>query len=61
MMVSSYCLNHNYNLFLSVFGVSVAFLLLSLVYLPAEPPTPPSITATSDRYDFKHGFFTLIR
>ena len=45
----------------TVFGVSIALLFLCLVYLPSHPPTPPSITATSDRLDFKKGILSLIR
>ena len=43
------------------FGVSLALLLACLLYLPTKPPTPPSLTASCSRYDFKQGILTLIR
>lgn len=45
----------------ATFAVSLAILLLCFVYLPAKPPSPPSITACCGRYDFKQGMLSSIR
>ena len=45
----------------AVCGVSLGLLLLCALYSPAKPPTPPSVSAASSRYDFKKGIMTLIR
>jgi len=41
------------------FAWSAALLLLVLVYFPAKPPRPPSITASIARTDYKAGLKTL--
>ena len=48
-------------LLISEFGVaSMAFLLL-LIYFPSKPKVPPSITASVERVNFKHGLMKLLR
>ena len=46
---------------LAMFGVCALLLFICIVYLPAKPPTPPSLTAASDRYGFKKGILNLMR
>ena len=43
------------------FGLAAVTFLLVLVYFPAKPPTPPSITASVERVDFKSGLKQLFR
>ncbi len=38
-----------------------ALLLLLLIYFPAKPPTPPSVTAATGRIDYRQGLLDLIR
>ena len=45
----------------AMFGVCALLLFICIVYLPAKPPTPPSLTAASDRYGFTKGILNLIR
>ena len=45
----------------AMFGVCSIILFICIVYLPAKPPTPPSVTAASDRYGFKEGILNLMR
>ena len=45
----------------AMFGVCALLLFICIVYLPAKPPTPPSLTAASDRYGFKKGILNLMR
>ena len=49
------------HLHFAIFGVCVALLFLCIIYLPGEPPTPPSLTAEYKRHDFKQGILTVIR
>lgn len=43
------------------FGVTAFIFLCVLVYFPAKPATPPSITAAIGRLDFSIGFKSLLR
>ena len=45
----------------AMFGVCSIILFICIIYLPAKPPTPPSVTAASDRYGFKEGILNLMR
>ena len=45
----------------AMFGVCALILFICVVYLPAKPPTPPSLTAASNRYGFKQGILNLMR
>ncbi|XP_069174333.1 solute carrier family 49 member 4 homolog [Procambarus clarkii] len=42
-------------------GVGVALLIAILVYFPKKPPTPPSITSSVERLNFKISLRKLIR
>ncbi|XP_015765955.1 PREDICTED: disrupted in renal carcinoma protein 2 homolog [Acropora digitifera] len=41
-------------------GVTTLLLLVVIGYFPKKPPSPPSLTATTDRLNFKDGFKRLI-
>lgn len=41
--------------------MSVALLLALLLYFPSKPPSPPSVSSTSERIEFLPGFASLIR
>ena len=43
------------------FGFSVLLLLLIIIYFPAKPPTPPSISAGIERLDYKTGVIALFK
>ena len=43
------------------FGWTAVLFLAVLLYFPAKPPTPPSVTAEIDRVDYKVGLQRLIR
>ena len=43
------------------FGWTAVLFFAVLLYFPAKPPTPPSVTADMDRVDFKGGLLRLIR
>ena len=43
------------------FGCCAALFLLTLVYFPTKPPTPPTITASVDRLEFKKGLKQLLQ
>ncbi|KAL3848320.1 hypothetical protein ACJMK2_019188 [Sinanodonta woodiana] len=43
------------------FGLTTVLFLVVVVYFPDKPHQPPSITAGLKRYEFKEGFFKLIR
>ncbi|XP_064597135.1 solute carrier family 49 member 4 homolog [Liolophura sinensis] len=43
------------------FGIAGSVFLATLLYFPAKPPHPPSITATVDRADFKAGVMSLLK
>ena len=43
----------------ATFGVTA--ILFLIVYFPDKPPTPPTVTAASQRFNFKQGMFNLIR
>ncbi|XP_013415113.1 disrupted in renal carcinoma protein 2 [Lingula anatina] len=42
-------------------GVCVAVFVSMLLYFPAKPPTPPSVSASKKRVDYRRGVFTLLR
>ena len=41
-------------------GVTTLLLLVVIGYFPKKPPSPPSVTATIDRLNFKDGFKRLV-
>ena len=43
------------------FGCCAALFLLTLVYFPTKPPTPPTVTAGVDRIEFKKGLKQLLQ
>ncbi len=43
------------------FGFSAVVFICVIIYFPAEPPTPPSRTASIKRMDYKNGLKRLIR
>lgn len=43
------------------FGVGVSLFVLTLVYFPAKPPTPPSKSATEERVNFTQGVVKVLR
>ena len=45
----------------AMFGVTTLLFLICCVYFPNKPPSPPTITAAIERYDFKQGLLTLLR
>ncbi len=49
------------NLLYFEFGVGCFLLFMVLVYFPAKPPLPPSITAALERVDYKHGLLQLLK
>eukprot|EP00794_Sanderia_malayensis_P018065 gene18065-19874_t len=49
------------NLLYVEFGIACFLLLLVLLFFPAKPPVPPSVTAALERVDYKHGLKQLIR
>ena len=46
---------------ISEFGVASTAFLLLLIYFPSKPKIPPSITASVERVNFKHGLMKLLR
>ncbi len=49
------------NLLYFEFGAGSVLLLLVLVFFPAKPPRPPSITAAVERTDYKNGLKQLLQ
>ena len=45
----------------AMFGVTVVLFLICCIHFPDKPPSPPTITAASQRFNFKLGILTLIR
>ena len=43
------------------FGWSALLFLIVLLYLPARPALPPSLTAATERTSFKKGLLRLFR
>lgn len=49
------------NLLYSEAGLQLVIFLAILIYYPAKPPRPPSISATTKRADFKNGIKKLFK
>ena len=48
---------HDIMVLLSVYsGVSTLLLILVILYFPSNPPTPPSISASEERTDWRKGW-----
>ena len=45
----------------SAFGWSTLLFVIILIYFPSKPPTPPSITASTGRLDFKNGLKHIMK
>ena len=45
----------------SAFGWSTLLFLVILIYFPSKPPSPPSVTASIDRLDFKNGLKLMMK
>ncbi|CAH1773429.1 unnamed protein product [Owenia fusiformis] len=43
------------------FGFMAVLMLLILIYFPAKPPSPPSISAATERMEFKKGLSALLK
>ncbi|CAH1264533.1 DIRC2 [Branchiostoma lanceolatum] len=43
------------------FALSAALFLASIIYFPDKPPTPPTLTAATERLDFRTGVKQLLR
>ncbi|XP_078678256.1 solute carrier family 49 member 4 homolog [Branchiostoma floridae x Branchiostoma belcheri] len=43
------------------FALSAAIFLATIIYFPDKPPTPPTLTAATERLDFKAGIKQLLR